>query len=635
MTTAAHTNSRSPSRYWFLLILLAAAILRVVGLWHGYPHAWSDEFNFVHRALAVGKGDLAPQDFTRPVFFVYLLFIEYGLFYLFGLAANWWSSTEQFAIEYLRSTAYLVILGRALCVLFSLATVWVVYRLSLRHFGQLAALIAGTWLAVNFGHVSMTQTLNADVAAGFFAVLGLYALLNYIETQQRRDLVLAAVAIGAGTATKYYPIVMVVSIFIAVLASERNALSGAGQWLRYSGAVCNRLLIAAAVILATCFVLTPFNFLHADGMSLIVDEFRAMSNWIIATVTGSEAPARPVELRAKSNHAEGVVHYFKLLFMTKSLGPIQATMAIAAIGYCLLSRNARKTVIVIFPLLLIALSIVNRPGFADVRHQVPMFPQLAVAVGVAVAALVDRLPRRKTQITALTLSLLMVVAVFTTLDGLWKAKPDARTLAKNWIEANLPPDSKILLMNYTVRLIPNQESIDREMKEIAKGAELYAQRYPDNESDPYGGLEHYFHFSKLLAQDSSGYNLLTLRAPEWRFGDVAPPFTRYYHDPEDLKIGDPYRRYGVESMDYYRSQQFEYVLVDGFSRKRFDSETYPVFHQFLTEVDAQTTLIAEFVAGRDANPGYTIEVRKIQPVGKNTASHKNSDSSETAAIISN
>lgn len=627
-----------PPRYWILLIFATAAVLRLLGLWHGYPHAWSDEFNFVHRALAVGNGDLAPQDFTRPVFFIYLLFIEYGVFYLIGLVADWWNSTEQFALEYLRSTAYLVILGRALCLLFSLASVWVVYRLCQRHFGQLAALFASAWLAVNFGHVSMTQTLNADVAAGFFAVLGLSYLLNYMQSQQRRQLIMAAIAIGAGTATKYYPIVMVVSVFIAVLASERHNFAGSDQWFRYGSSVCRRLLLAGAVIIATCFVLTPFNFLHVDGMSLIVDEFRAMSNWVVAAVTGSEAPARPVELRAKSDHAQGVVHYFRLLFMTKSLGPVLASMAMLAMGYCLLSRNARKAVVVIFPILLIALSIINRPGFSDVRHQVPMFPQLAVAVGIAIAALLSRLNRFHTPALILAALLLVTVAATTGSNGLWKAKPDARTLAKQWIESNVPPDSKILLMNYTVRLIPNATSIDREMNEIARGAALFSDRYPEVDSDPYGGLERYFHFSKLLAESSDGYDLLTLRAPEWRFGDESPPDTRYYHDPEDLKIGDPYRRYGVESIAYYRQQQFEYVLIDSFSRDRFDAETYPVFHRFLTEVDAETSLVAEFRAGRDTNPGYSIEVRQINRTTESNASKATSipdQETDTALILSN
>lgn len=595
----------------FLLVFLLAAVLRIVGLWHGYPHAWSDEFNFVHRALAVGTGDLAPQDFTRPAFFIYLLFFEYGIYYLFGLIAGWWNSAEQFALEFLRSTAYLVILGRALCVVFSLASIWVVFRLSLRHFGQIAALFATAWLAVNFGHVSMTQTLNADVAAGFFGVLGLYYLLNYMEDAEPKVLLFAAVAIGAGAATKYYPIVMIATMLLAIICTEFRTKGQSKTLPTLALLSLRRLLTGLLVVIATFFFLTPFNFIHPEGMSLIMDEFRAISNWAVATLTGTDAPSRPVELRAKTGHADGFVHYFRLLFMSKSLGIIQACMAIASLVYCLVSRDPRKACVVVFPVLLIAFSIINRPGFSDVRHQVPMFPQLAVAVGISLAALLDRAGRYRIPFAVVAVAALAIVATNTGLDSIWKSKTDSRTLAKHWIETNLAPNSKVLLMNYTVRLLPNTDSIDREMAEIAKGAELYAARYPDAIAKPDGGLGRYFSYSKKLSEKVASYDLLTLRAPEWRFGDQAPPNTRYYHDPADLKIGDPYRLYGVESLQHYRNLDYEYVLIDGFSRQRFDAKTYPVFHRFLTEVDAETTLLAEFAASRDGNPGYSIEIRSL------------------------
>jgi len=547
---------------WFLLVFLGAAALRIVGFWTGYPHAWSDEFNFVHRALAVGTGDFAPQDFTRPAFYIYLVCIEYGVFYLIGLLFDWWSSTEEFAMEYLNSTAYLVVLGRALCVVFSLATVLVVYRTGVRHFGQIAGLIAAVWLGVNTGHVAMTQTLNADIASGFFAALGLYFLLNYIDTSKRSDLLKAAMAIGAGAATKYYPIVMLANVFIVVCFTQYRTLPAPLSWTEVLFSTTRRFLLGFLAVIATFFVLTPFNFLHPDGMSLIADEFNAVSNWIHAALTGTEAPARPVELRAKSNHMDGLVHYFRLLFLPNSLGPILATMGCIATIVCLFSRDLRKVTIVIFPLLLISLSIINRPGFSDIRHQVPMFPHLAVAVGVVAAGLLQKSVRWRLPITLVLVGCLAWVAKDTAANSLWKANTDARTLARNWILENIEPDSKILLMNYTVRLLPNANSIEREMDEIATGARLYEAAYPDIEADPYGGLWRYFDYSTKLADKNPAYDLLTLRAPEWRFGDQSPPNTRYYHEPTDLKIGDPYRRYGVEKLAHYKEHTIEIRRID-------------------------------------------------------------------------
>jgi len=66
MNTAA--DNRFPSRYWILLILLAAAVLRILGIWHGYPHAWSDEFMVIwHRRTSRAPPFLSPCYFLSTV----------------------------------------------------------------------------------------------------------------------------------------------------------------------------------------------------------------------------------------------------------------------------------------------------------------------------------------------------------------------------------------------------------------------------------------------------------------------------------------------------------------------------------------------------------------------------------------
>ena len=70
-----------------LLILLAAFILRLIGIRYGLPSFFnSDEpFNVIN-ALAFGaKKSLEPTYYVYPTFFSYLLFAVYGLFFSIGI----------------------------------------------------------------------------------------------------------------------------------------------------------------------------------------------------------------------------------------------------------------------------------------------------------------------------------------------------------------------------------------------------------------------------------------------------------------------------------------------------------------------------------------------------------------------
>ena len=69
-----------------LAVLAFGAAVRLWGVQHDLPHSYyPDEVHFVQRAVAFGSGDLNPHWFHKPALYMYLLFLEYGVYYCAGL----------------------------------------------------------------------------------------------------------------------------------------------------------------------------------------------------------------------------------------------------------------------------------------------------------------------------------------------------------------------------------------------------------------------------------------------------------------------------------------------------------------------------------------------------------------------
>ncbi len=90
---------RNKSNIIFLILLLAVT-LRILGIWHSYPYSfYPDEAHFVKRALSFGSLDFNPHWFHKPALYMYILFFEYGLYFVIGKILGAWNSVSGFAVS--------------------------------------------------------------------------------------------------------------------------------------------------------------------------------------------------------------------------------------------------------------------------------------------------------------------------------------------------------------------------------------------------------------------------------------------------------------------------------------------------------------------------------------------------------
>ena len=113
-----------------IIVLIFASILRFWGIWHGYPFSYyPDEEHFMNRAVSFGSGDLNPHWFHKPAFLMYILFFEYGLFFVIGKITGMFSGVDSFAIYYFQNPWPFILIGRITVTLFGIATIYVVYKI--------------------------------------------------------------------------------------------------------------------------------------------------------------------------------------------------------------------------------------------------------------------------------------------------------------------------------------------------------------------------------------------------------------------------------------------------------------------------------------------------------------------------
>ena len=162
----------------FIGIIIGAFLLRACGVLHDLPYSYyGDEEHFIKRALSFGSGDFNPHWFHKPAFYMYLLFGEYGLFFIIGYLIGWFETVDAFAKYYFTDQTYFLVIGRLTTTLFSCGMVYLTYVLGTRYWNEKIGLIGAFFLACTYGNFQSSIVVKADVPSAFFGLLGLYFIM--------------------------------------------------------------------------------------------------------------------------------------------------------------------------------------------------------------------------------------------------------------------------------------------------------------------------------------------------------------------------------------------------------------------------------------------------------------------------
>ncbi|WP_455244462.1 ArnT family glycosyltransferase [Petrachloros mirabilis] len=239
------------------LILVLACVIRIKGIWFGYPlPVHPDEPKLVETALNMIKsGDFNPHFFNYPSLNIYLLDLVYKA------AILGFEHFSHLTMENIPKIWFYLI-GRAFTVFLSVSTIVVVYAIGRRLFSSYHGLMAACFVAASFLHIvnSFTVTVDSSVAL-WISLATLSAVLIFTEGKRYRYYVLAGACVGLAISCKYIAFVSVLPVLIAHLRVSRNR-----------GEILDRYILSSLLVIPISFVATtPYSVLDYHAFFQAID----------------------------------------------------------------------------------------------------------------------------------------------------------------------------------------------------------------------------------------------------------------------------------------------------------------------------------------------------------------------------
>lgn len=248
---------------------------------------------------------------------------------------------------------------------------------------------------------------------------------------------MAAAITGVAFSTHYYAIFLAIPLAWSAARGARDRVDA-----------MRRIAIAAAVSAAVFFLLSPF-ILAEPGTAL--RDIRANRQIVVD---------RAIE---SLGYAAGAARYGALLLF-ETAGLPAALLAIAGLVVAIRRDPARAVWMLAFP---VSFLLFIGGTFPASRYLVPVVPFLALFAAIAVA----ELWRRQRLAAQLLFAAALGVAAFESArTGAFIRQTDTRTLALDYIRANVPSGSTILTQPYSVPLEPTadvlREAVTRNGREM-------------------------------------------------------------------------------------------------------------------------------------------------------------------------
>ena len=391
-------------------ILLVAFVLRFWGASFGLPYLYhADEPIVVNHALVFGSGDLNPHFFKIPPLVSYLLFMCYGFYYAVGKGFMLFHSLRDFERLFFLDPSSFYLLARVLFgVILGTFSVYILFRLVKRFWNTETALMASLFLTTNFLHARDSHYIYADIPLLCVILAGFYVFFRVSETPRALKWhLLAGGIIGLATAFKYNGIFIAIP-YLWICLCSKEILKIWKFWP----------VVALSAILTFLF-LNPYAVLdHAFFIREIMTQSRSNS---------------------------GGFPWFHHLFYSLAGAVGIPFLMLALIGclQALFSPDSKLQSVGIFVLAYYA--VLYRWGQSYDRYVLPLIPLLCILMANLFAVLDAKFSKHR--ILIFFLALLCVIPSLGKIiawDRVMSAE-DVRTVAKNWIESNVPAGSRLAL----------------------------------------------------------------------------------------------------------------------------------------------------------------------------------------------
>ncbi|MBI5376469.1 MAG: glycosyltransferase family 39 protein [Candidatus Schekmanbacteria bacterium] len=541
------------------LIMVVGFILRVWNIYHNLPFLPDpDEQMNVNRAVAFGSGDLNPHNFKHPATHQYILFILFGIYYCISYAVGAISSVHDFELEFISDPTNFYLIARLFIVLLGTTTLFLIYVIGKENYGSSTGLISSILLSVSVAHATYFIP-KGEIPTTFFICFSFIYILRVCKEGKIENYIKAGMLSGLALGTKYYSGLLI----IPLIASHYFYVSNTKSRI-----LDKKIFISTSVMGLTFVITNPY---------VIIDYHTFYEHFIYQLKWPSIYSDTLIGFGA------GHIFYLKNIF-SFSLGLILGI--ICFIGVIFASYIHSKTDIIILLFIIpfyFLLGLTNLPYY---RYLIPIIP-LVVLLG---ARTVNVCFQSYLQGLNYNIKCICVVAVLIISPSynlieykIKTSKKDVRIAAKEWIETNIPENSRILLSGNNVSMTkaaPLEDSLNS----------LEEKKIENRNSGIWGislkGLEKYY----KLKIEANKLGLIKSK--------------KYYLT--STKSG-----FNVEPIEYYKLKKYDYFVlsdeieVPSWSLKK--KKMYPNVVSFYNSLTSTSVLLKAF-----EDQGRIIKIYKLK-----------------------
>jgi hypothetical protein len=412
------------------LILIVAAVVRGWGLAFGLPHtqARPDETHIIEAARALLSGRL-PHFYDYPWLYIWSLALLYVGYFVWGVATGAFHSIAEMVASWPAYWTPFFILSRAMSAAYGTATVYVVFRVGRRLWGDTAALLAAAFMALAYIHVRDSHFGTTDVALTFFIILSVALLIEAHGTGWQVRFGAAGLAGGLGAATKYNAVLLIAPIVASyvlhvALSDDRPKAARDPRLFSYG---------------------VPFVVAFSIGIPFIVLDY---GNFALAM---RELHSSMTQGDPRLGLTNGWLHH---LAQSMRYGLGLPLLVAGLAGAVLLGIRAPGVAVLLLAFPVAYYSVAGSLRNLYFRYTIPIVPFLCLTAAYVVwqagAWLGSQTrARRETLTVALTTAALAIVVIAPSTISVWRfdriiSQTDNRVLVTRWFEEHVPPGSSVL-----------------------------------------------------------------------------------------------------------------------------------------------------------------------------------------------
>jgi hypothetical protein len=554
---------------WSLLALASVALLiRVWGIWNADS---GDEINEVFEALRVSSGQLNYERWFKR-FYLYVLAVEYGVYYVAGWTVGLFASPLDFAAKIIRDVSPLFLIARVTSAIAGTASVILVYQIGRRLYDRKTGLIAAIFLCFNAVNIELSHYARVDATLCAVVLLTFYWIVCIFKQGDERRLryySLAGLFMGIAIQNKSPAIALIFPFFFAHLVTVDFTIS--------PRALLNRNMLAAGVCLVIglmignpAVIFAPVKFLQ--GLVAVSDNFTTAIN---------------------ETRSEQIGYLVYLLYFFREFGLPLSIFVTYSLGRALFGRQKDDLLVLSFAIPFFGAMGASRYMVSD-SYMIPLMPFLYLLCSRYLVLEVKRIDSGRWANGHLVwLAMLVLIAYPVAKAGqvvVSFSGQNTRYLAKNWIESNISAGSKVLMdsgktINSSAPMIAeNKESILRTI------AELEEKMKNGTLKDP----------TRMVDQNAITYFKMLLQTVP----NVA-------YDITSTKFG-----LEVHSVDQYRDAGYQYFIISENMKstrtEKYAKEIYPEVASFYSSLDTDPRLkLVKEIGPTATNRGDTFFVYKV------------------------